>query len=91
MKKFSHRIAGPDDPIYKSGSPVFVPASKLSTGNSPSDTTGAGPSSSPKSSAPLDLQNLPVDPAMDAAQAQEEAYLLREAGASAHTGPARSQ
>jgi hypothetical protein len=92
MKKFSHRIAGPDDPIYKSGPQVFVPASKPSTGNSPSDTTGADPSSpSPKPSAPLNQQGLPPDPAEDALQAQEEAYRMREAGASAHPSPDRSQ
>ena len=46
---------------------------------------------SPKSSAPLDLQNLPVDPAMDAAQAHDEAIRMREAGASAAPSPGRSQ
>lgn len=91
MKKFSHRIAGPDDPTYKSGSQVFVPASKPSTGSSPSATTGGSPSSSPKSSAPLDLQNLPFDPAEVAMKAQEEAYLLREAGPNAIPSPDRSQ
>ena len=49
------------------------------------------PASSPRPSAPLDLQNLPFDPAEVALLAQEEAYLLREAGASAVPGPDRPQ
>lgn len=47
--------------------------------------------SSPKSSAPLDLQNLPFDPAEGAMQEHNQALKLREAGASAAPSPARSQ
>lgn len=89
--KFTHRVAGPDDPIYKSGPQVFVPESRSSTGNSPSDTSGGSPSSSPKSSAPLDLQNLPVDPAEVAAQEHDQAVKMREAGPSAVARPNPTQ
>lgn len=92
MKRSSMiKTAGPDDPIYKSGPQVFVPVSKPSTGNSPSGTAGASPSSSPKSSAPLDLQNLPIDPAEVAMQEHDEAIKMRAAGASAAPSPKRSQ
>ena len=85
--------APPDHPIYSTGPEMFSPRafSPSSKSAAPAADGVTQAKSASATEPPMDLQNLPFDPAEVVLKEQEEAYLLREAGASAAPSPKRSQ